>query len=323
MSGRLHPTDQIKMCEVHASETYEACCGDCQVPVCLTCIKEVHRKHPIGRIQDLYEKQKAETADELSKMKTQLKSEIIQRIKDFKNGEREIKNSHKNIRKKMKKQAQDFIDHISTILKEALDESTKDEREKVMEISQYTAEMESFEQNLDQLIEKFETLTESSHPADLILYRKRNSDTFKRLKFPEKINLTMPSFTIGHFNKSQNEHQFGKFTRGHISHLKSSDDSLQVQDLSGSKRVKSSTEKVSVLSVRSVKISETNPQKRELYHVCRDDRSAYISGYGPGIQLIDRSGTELNNINTDTEPSGLAVMQDGSLIYSDVYNKVI
>ncbi|XP_062572074.1 tripartite motif-containing protein 3-like [Saccostrea cucullata] len=55
----------------------------------------------------------------------------------------------------------------------------------------------------------------------------------------------------------------------------------------------------------------------------RDDRSTYISGDGPGIQLIDRSGTELDNISTDTEPSGLAVMKDGSLIYSDHNNKVI
>ncbi|XP_062614525.1 E3 ubiquitin-protein ligase TRIM71-like [Saccostrea cucullata] len=321
LSERLHPTNQIKMCEVHSCKAYEACCEDCQVPVCITCIQEEHGKHAIGKLQDMYEKQKAETENELTKMKTQYKSEIIQRIKDFKNGESGIKTSHKFIREKMKKQAQDFIDHINTILKEALDESSKDERETLKEISQYTAEMESFEQNMDQLIEKFETLTESSHPTDLILYRKRNPDTFKRLKFPVKINLTMPSFTIGEMKKSQNEHQFGKFIRGQLSHLKSSDDSLRVYDQSRSSNVKPSIKKV---SRRSVKLSETKTQKRELYNVsCGDDRSAYISGNGPGIQLIDRSETELDNISTDGQPSGLAVMKDGSLIYSEYINKVI
>ncbi|XP_062614898.1 tripartite motif-containing protein 2-like [Saccostrea cucullata] len=61
-----------------------------------------------------------------------------------------------------------------------------------------------------------------------------------------------------------------------------------------------------------------------LYHVrCRDDRSAYISGKGLGIQLIDRSGTELDNISTDRVPYGLAVMKDGSLIYSGGFNHFI
>ncbi|XP_062572073.1 uncharacterized protein LOC134234033 [Saccostrea cucullata] len=321
LSEKLHPTNQVKMCVVHSYKAYEACCEDCQVPVCIACIQEVHGKHTIGKLKDLYERQKAESEHELTKMKGQYKSEIIQRIKYFKNGEREIKTSHKNIREKMKKQAQDFIDHISAILTEALDESTRDEREKLMEISQYRAEAEIFEQNLEQLIEKFETLTESSHPADLILYRKQNPDTFKRFKFPFKINLTLPSYTIGHINKTQNEHQFGKFIRGHISHLTLWDDSLQAKYLTGFERVKPSTKKV---SGRSLKISETKTQKGELYHVsCRDDRSAFVSGQGPGIQLIDRSGTELDKISTDWEPAGLAVMKDGSLIYSDYDNKII
>ncbi|XP_062575508.1 tripartite motif-containing protein 2-like [Saccostrea cucullata] len=144
-------------------------------------------------------------------MKGQYKSEIIQRIKDFKEGEREITTSYESEREKMKVQAQNMIDHISTIFKEALQLSEEDERRNRNEISQRIAEAEGFEQNLDQLIEKFETFTES----------------------------------------------------------------------------------------------------------------AYISGDGPGIQLIDRSGTELDNISTDGQPSGLAVMQDGSLIYSDYDNKLI
>ncbi|XP_062614897.1 E3 ubiquitin-protein ligase TRIM71-like [Saccostrea cucullata] len=321
LSERLHPTNQIKMCYFHTSKAYEACCKDCQVPVCITCIKEVHGEHTIGEILDLYEKQKTETAEELTKMKTQLKSEIIQRIKDFKRGENEIKSGHENVREKMKKQAQDLIDHIRVILKEALQESEKDERKNREEISQHKAEADKFEQNLDQMIEKFETLTESSHPAELILFRKQNPGIFQQLKLPDKLNIVMPSFTVGQIKKSQNEQQFGKFMTGDVKHVKSLVKSSQ------SKRptlpAKRNTSNKTVLG-RSDKISETKPQKRELYHLsCRDERSAYISGKGPGIQLIDRSGTELDNISTDDQPDGLAVMQDGSLIYSDFFDQVI
>ncbi|XP_062587197.1 uncharacterized protein LOC134248842 [Saccostrea cucullata] len=320
LSERLHPTNQIKMCDIHPTKAYEACCKDCQVPVCITCIQEVHSEHAIGKIQELFEKQKAETEGELSKMKGQFKSEIIQRIKDFKKGEHEIKRGHENVREKMKKQAQDLIDHIRVILKEALEESEKDERKNSEEISQNTAEAERFEQNLDQLIEKFETLTESSHPVDLILYRKHNPDKFNQLKLPDKLDIVMPSFTVGQINKSQNEHQFGKFTTGKVNNVKSLDEKTQPILRSLSARRKTPSKKV---LEHSLKISETKTSKKELYHVsCRDDRSAYISGDGPGILLIDRSGTELDNISTE-KVSGLAVMKDGSLIYSDHYNKVI
>ncbi|XP_062622235.1 uncharacterized protein LOC134283771 [Saccostrea cucullata] len=285
LSERLHPTNQIKMCDVHSTKAYEACCKDCQVPVCITCIQEVHSEHAIGKIQELYEKQKTETADELTKMKTQLKSEIIQRIKDFKLGKNEIKSAHENVREKMKKQAQDLIDHIRVILKEALHESEKDERKTREEISRHKAEAEKFEQNLDQLIEKFETLT------------------------------------IGQINKSQNKHQFGKFMAGKVHYVKSLDENSQ--HILPSLSARGSTSNKRVLG-RSVKISKTKTQMKKLYHVsCRDERSAYISGDGPGIQLIDRSGTELDNISTDREPEGLAVMKEGSLIYSDQDNKVI
>ncbi|XP_062615974.1 E3 ubiquitin-protein ligase TRIM71-like [Saccostrea cucullata] len=312
LSERLHPTNQIKMCEVHSYKAYEACCEDCQVPVCITCIQEVHGKHTIGKLQDLYEKQKAETENELSRMKGQYKSEIIQRIKDFKEGEREITTSYESEREKMKVQAQNMIDHISTIFKEALQLSEEDERRNRNEISQRIAEAEGFEQNLDQLIEKFETFTESTHPADLILFRKQNPDIFKQLKLPDKLKIVMPSFTVGQIKKSQNEHQFGMLLIGNV---KSCNESLQPIERNWS---------VSKNTGRSVKISETKTKKEKLFHVsCLSDRSAYISGDGPGIQLLDRSGTELDNISTDGQPSGLAVMQDGSLIYSDYDNKLI
>ncbi|XP_061195556.1 uncharacterized protein LOC133203787 [Saccostrea echinata] len=321
LSERLHPTNQIKICEDHSSKAYEACCKDCQVPVCITCIQEVHGEHAIGKIQDLYEKQKAETEDELSKMKTQYKSEIIQRIKDFKKGEKEIKTSHENVREKMKKQAQEFIDHISAILKEALQQSEKDESKNLKVISQHKAVAETFEQNLDQLIEMFESLTESSHPADLILYRKQNPDIFKQLKLPDKLNIVMPSFTVGQINKSQNEQQFGKFMTGKVNLIQSIDESSQPILPTSSARRKTSTKRV---LERSVKISETKTENRKLSHVsCRDDRSAYISGEGPGILLMDRSWKQLDNISTDREPFSLAVMQDGSLIYSEYGKKVI
>ncbi|XP_062575516.1 uncharacterized protein LOC134237440 [Saccostrea cucullata] len=210
-------------------------------------------------------------------------------------GEKGIKTSHEDIREKMKKQAQIFINDISTILAEALQESEKDERKYIVEIARHTAEAENFEQTLDQMIEKWETLTDSTHPVELILYRKQNPDIFKLLKLPNKLSIVMPSFSVGQINKSQNKHQFGKLITSKVNLIKSPvESSKHIQPTMSAKGNKS---KKRVLE-RSVKTSQIKAEKRKLcYMACRDDRSAYISGDGPGIQLIDRSGTELDNIS--------------------------
>ncbi|XP_062569592.1 E3 ubiquitin-protein ligase TRIM71-like [Saccostrea cucullata] len=318
---RSHQTYQVKMCEIHSSKEYEACCEDCQVPVCEKCIQDVHVKHAIGKIQDLYEKQKAETIEELYKMKAQWKSEIRERINYLKNGEIEMKTNHENVRDKMKNQAQEFIDLIRGILKEALCESKKDEQKNLKEISEYKADAERFEENLDRLIGKFETLTESIHPADLLLYRKQNPEAFKQLKLPSKIDVVMPSFTVGLIDKFQNKYQFGNFITGRVRFQTSRDISLQLSDATCSAGSKQPFKKVLGYAR---KICEKNTGRSELYHVsCLDDK-AYISGRGCNISLIDKLGTLLDTfIPIYHEPSGLAVMPDGSLIYSDYKDSAI
>ncbi|XP_061195397.1 E3 ubiquitin-protein ligase TRIM71-like [Saccostrea echinata] len=324
LSERFHPTNQVKICEVHLSKAYEACCEDCLVPVCITCIQEEHNKHAIGKLQELYEKQKAGTAEKLSKMKTLWKSEFTQRLLDFKEEENQMKTSHKIVRKNMKKQAEDFIGHISAIMNKCFHDSEEDERKQSEAISLQKMEAERFGKNIDLLIEKLESLIESNHPVDLILYRKKNPDIFNELKLPEKFDIVMPSFTAGHFNKSLNEQQFGKYTANHDSHdshLKLCDDSLQNKQPTSSA---SKTLSIKTILGFSVKIGEAKTKKENLlYATCLDDRSAYISGEGPGILLIDRSGTELDNVSTDSKPWGLGVMQDGSLIYTDGSDKAI
>ena len=42
--------------------------------------------HQIGKMQDMYEKQKSEVMEELSEMKTVKTADIIRRIKDVENG---------------------------------------------------------------------------------------------------------------------------------------------------------------------------------------------------------------------------------------------
>ncbi|XP_055999609.1 E3 ubiquitin-protein ligase TRIM71-like [Ostrea edulis] len=346
ISERLHPTNKVKMCESHPTKPYDACCEDCQVPVCILCIQEIHNTHRIGKMQDMYEKQKAAAIKELSEMKIQRRADIIQRIKDVENGLSRITTSHENLRREMKRQAKDFMDHINAILNEGLSESESDEKKKLEELSQHKAELEEYQQNLEHVIEKLENLTESSSPADLILYRKQNPDVIKHLKFPDTVVTTDPTFTTGQFNKTLNEKQFGQMTKSQLTRVKTDDTTQYTQTKTTEtqptqwfplksdeekaeeelqKRRKGKLVKTSLKCTLLLKtvlqhpgtLSDIKPDKKVLSHVaCVGDKRAYISGSGSGILLIDRSSTHLDTIGTSGEPSGLAVMKDGSLIYS-------
>ncbi|XP_056001115.1 E3 ubiquitin-protein ligase TRIM71-like [Ostrea edulis] len=243
ISERLHPTDMVRMCESHPSKSYDASCEDCQVPVCILCIQEIHNKHDIGKMQDMYEKQKAIAITELSEMKTQKRTDVIQRIKDVENGELRINTCHEDMEKAMKKQAKDFIDHISAILNEALDESKSDKMKNLNKLLQHKAELEEYKQNLEHVIEKLEDLTESSPPADLILYRKQNPDVVKQLKSPDKIVTTDPTFTTGQFDKTRNQKQFGQMTKSQLTQVKADD---KIQDTQTKKKDIPDTQKLPV-----------------------------------------------------------------------------
>jgi hypothetical protein len=175
-------------------------------------------------MHDMYEKQKAEIIKELSEMKTEKRADVIQRIKDVINDKSRVKTSHENVRMEMKKQAKDFADYINAILNKGLYESDSDEKMRLEELSHHQAELEEYQQNVEQVIEKLENLTESSPPADLILHRKQNPDLVKQLQSPDKVIVTDPTFTAGQIQKTQNETQFGKMTKCHLTRVKADDE---------------------------------------------------------------------------------------------------
>jgi hypothetical protein len=124
----------------------------------------------------------------------------------------------------MKKQAKDCVDCINAILKNGLYESESDEKNRLEELSQHQSELEDYQQKVEQVIEKLENLTESSPPADLILYRKQNPDVVKQLKSPDKVIVADPTFTAGQIQKTQNEIQFGKMTKCQLTRVKADDE---------------------------------------------------------------------------------------------------
>ncbi|XP_056001278.1 E3 ubiquitin-protein ligase TRIM71-like [Ostrea edulis] len=196
-SESLHASNIMKMCEQHPTKPYEVCCEDCQVPVCVICIEETHGKHNIGKMENLYEEQKASMVKELHQIKNQFKLQVVQTLTVAKSGKSMLKKSHETLRSRMSEEAKQLIDQITAMLNKTLQESKDDEEKEEAEISQYETKLEEFLQQLEEIIEKYINLTENGNPADLILYRQQNPHTVQNLTIPDRIEITPPSFKSG------------------------------------------------------------------------------------------------------------------------------
>ncbi|XP_056001271.1 E3 ubiquitin-protein ligase TRIM71-like [Ostrea edulis] len=311
-SESLDPSNMIKMCEKHPTKPYEVCCEDCQVPVCIICIEETHGKHTIGKMKNLYEEQKASMVKELHQMKNQFKLQVTQTLTEAKSGKSKLKKSHEKVRSRMSEEAKQLIDQITAMLNKTLQESKDDEEKEEAEISQYETKLEEFQQQLEKIIEKYENLTQNGHPADLILYQKQSPHTVKNLTLPDRIEITPPSFKSG---KLQDMTQFGDLLKTKITYQKVGIPAI-TDDGDQSWKPDESNKKLLVKPELLHKVDIKN-KRSELYLIeCVDETKAYVSGSGPGILLIDTLGKELENVITEVEPQGLAVMIDGSLIFS-------
>ncbi|XP_061179203.1 E3 ubiquitin-protein ligase TRIM9-like [Saccostrea echinata] len=217
ISERQDPCNKVKMCEIHETKPYEVSCAECKVPLCLFCVQESHGEHAIGKLKDMYEEQKGLMLKELTDVKNELRPQICHSMEDLKSTKAELKESHKNMRTKMKEQAKHAIDHVTSILNEKLRESYRDENKEEAKISREETKLEVFLQQLQDIIQKYENLTETSHPAELILYRKNNPDVVQKLELPDRLLLTPPSFTAGQI---MDNNQFGNVNKTKITYQK-------------------------------------------------------------------------------------------------------
>ncbi|XP_048743779.2 E3 ubiquitin-protein ligase TRIM71-like [Ostrea edulis] len=311
-SESLDPSNMIKMCEKHPTKPYEVCCEDCQVPVCIICIEETHGKHTIGKMKNLYEEQKTSMVKELHQLKNQFKLQVTQTLAEAKSGKSKLKKSHEKVRSRMSEEAKQLIDQITAMLNKTLQESKDDEEKEEAEISKYETKLEVFQQQLEKIIEKYENLTQNGHPADLILYRKQSPHTVKNLTLPDRIEITPLSFKS---RKLQDMTQFGDLLKTKIRYQKVGIPAI-TDDGDQSWKPEQTNKKLLVKPELLHKVDIKN-KSNELYHVeCVDETKAYVSGSGPGILLIDTLGKELENVITEVQPRGLAVMFDDSLIFS-------
>ncbi|XP_061179437.1 E3 ubiquitin-protein ligase TRIM71-like [Saccostrea echinata] len=334
ISGRTDPCNTIKMCEIHGTKPYEVCCEECELPLCILCVEESHGKHSIGKLKDLYEKQKDTMLGELSQITQEFIPLVIENLEDMKSNKLEVKQRHANMREKMKEHADQAIALITSTLNDKIKESLKEEKKEEDIILQHEGNLEIFLQQLHEVIQKYENLTNIDHPANLIMYRKQNPDVKLKIILPSKLELTPSSFTPGQL---VNINQFGRVITSKINYY-----SMNTKKVFSPPKRNSSTKKVKTRYVSKKKNAFTKnisnlglyyntllPKPKKVYEInlhctgntlydisCVDDKKAYIYGGDYRILLIDISGNRLAEVHTITEPSDLAVMNDETVIYS-------
>ncbi|XP_062598037.1 RING finger protein 207-like [Saccostrea cucullata] len=112
-------------CCTHSDKIYDACCKECEIPVCIKCIMESHSCHAIVEIEVMFN----EKLEMFTKQIQELKEKIIPQCEDIqKNISQKMENCRKSlsqIRSDLLATAQSIKDLVDLILKEKTENLSK------------------------------------------------------------------------------------------------------------------------------------------------------------------------------------------------------
>ncbi|XP_062594826.1 RING finger protein 207-like [Saccostrea cucullata] len=192
-------------CSTHSDKIYNACCKECELPVCIKCITESHSCHAIVEIEDIFN-QKLEV---FNKQIQDLKEKIIPQCEDVqKNISKEIENCRKTlsqIRSDLLTTAQSIKDLVDFILKEKTEKVSKLEESLMKELQSREKEMKTYTNGLNSIIEDFEDLRRTDKKAEFIIKHKEKLQIIPLQSLGTMFYTPPPSFTPCPVSKEQIE----------------------------------------------------------------------------------------------------------------------
>ncbi|XP_062609936.1 uncharacterized protein LOC134271737 [Saccostrea cucullata] len=196
-------------CCTHSDKIYDACCKECEIPVCIKCIMESHSCHAIVEIEVMFN----EKLEMFTKQIQELKEKIIPQCEDIqKNISQKMENCRKSlsqIRSDLLATAQSIKDLVDLILKEKTENLSKIEDSLMKELQSHEKEMKTYTDDLNSIIEDVEVLRRTGKKAEFIIKHKEKLLIHHLESLGDMFYTPTPSFTSCSVSKEQIEKLFG------------------------------------------------------------------------------------------------------------------
>ncbi|XP_062616066.1 E3 ubiquitin-protein ligase TRIM45-like [Saccostrea cucullata] len=298
--------DGYEYCREHPESKNELCCQDCTMPVCTKCIAGLHNGHKMTDISSAYIEAKGKITSRVERMETSHYAKHREQLDDLDNILSDINKQTNDVEQAVLSRSKELADLVHEIEKDVLQKISKEKEDAIKLILSYKEEITGHLSSLRKLQNMMLQDRDSKCMTDLILYTRNNleisSDDKKVLKF---------DFTPSVLDETKQfpdelRHLFGLYLPS----------TMVVQ---GRKQIKKSAKEVA-------RFKSAIKQPIGLAFSRLNADLTWIRGGEAEIKKIDIQGNEKATVKTLTKlgrPSGLIELDDGSIFFSDIENKMV
>nr|XP_034306609.1 uncharacterized protein LOC117682661 [Crassostrea gigas] len=323
----------VEKCKIHPTRNIELLCEECQIPICSKCTAtKEHRSHAFTDLELVFAEQCSHCHIRITKIRSYFEPTSQDLKKEIAEDVTEIKKIMAAIRTSMKAEAESVKKLVDTVTSDKIKQVDKTEQSLLQALNGQNQKIADYINYLNDLIKTFYGYLSPSNIEQLKF--SLESKNFVIRPIPETSKPVPPVYTAGQYSKKDVAKLLGRITFPNTKpknrKIKSME-TVSTQMKPTGKQRKQDREKSDVKQTLCLSSSVTKVRE---YTVQGVDGVFHISLGKSGILLVsdsmcnlvqtDLHGNQLQKIQTSGGYEGChTVTQDGDLIYTDQYNKVI
>ncbi|XP_078312641.1 uncharacterized protein LOC144619152 [Crassostrea virginica] len=319
----------VEKCELHPTRTVDMFCRECQIALCSKCSTMTeHHTHTFDDLEEIYSEKYAAWQGEFSKIQKYFLPTSLGLKTDIEEDATQIKKIMESIRTSMKAEAESLKNLVDEVTSENIKHTHTMENSLLKMLKSQETTYEDYMAYLEYMSDEFQEYLSITNQKLLF------SKTLKIQVIPETTKPVPPVFTAGQFNKHDIIKLLGRVNvpntkpekrkiqamEAESTHMKSTKKQLEQS------KEKSDEKQTLCLSSSVTKVREYSvPGVDSARHVSVDKPGRFwVSDSNGNLVQTDLQGNLLQKIQTSGRDEGYhTATQDGDLIYTDKYKKVI
>ncbi|XP_022343914.2 uncharacterized protein LOC111136994 [Crassostrea virginica] len=319
----------VEKCELHPTRNVDMFCRECQIPLCSKCsTMEEHNGHKFDDLEEIYSEKYALWQGEFSKIQKYFLPTTQDLKSDIEEDVIQIKKIMESIRTSMKSEAESLKNLVDEVTSENIEHTHTMEKSLLKILKSQETTSDDYIAYLWKMSDEFQEYLSITNQKLLF------SKTLKIQPIPETTKPVPPVFTAGRFNKNDVTKLLGKVNVPNTKPEKRKIQPMEAESThmkSTEKQLEQSKEKSDMKQTLSLSSSVTKVRQ---YSVTGVVNARHVSVDKPGrlwvsdgignLVQTDLQGNLLQKIQTSGKEEGYhTATQDGDLIYTDRYKKVI
>eukprot|EP00105_Crassostrea_gigas_P022067 XP_011441430.1 PREDICTED: uncharacterized protein LOC105338134 [Crassostrea gigas] len=324
----------LEKCKIHPTRNIELLCEECQIPICSKCTgTKEHRGHAFTDLELVFAEKCSHCHIEITKIRSYFEPTSQDLKKEIAGDVTEIKKIIEGVRTSIKTESESVKKLVETITSDKIEQVNKIEQSLLETLNGQNQKIDDYINYLNDLIQTFYGYLSPSNIEQLTFALKSENLVIRPI--PETSKPVPPIFTAGQYSKEDVAKLLGRMT---VPNTKLENRKIKPMETAYTQlkptgkqrkqdREKSDVKQTLSLSTSVTKVREyTVPGVDDVYHISlgKSGRIWVSDRYGNLVQT-DLQGNQLQNIQTSgyRDEGYHTVTQDGDLIYTDKYNKVI